>query len=126
MPAKSDPDKRHAILRSHILTAYQNINGLPCCWSAKHAGILATFLKSCPWPIETLTTAVDNRFQSEEINECADPASWIFKLVNYVKGPLDRYGKPIYRQRVGENPMDGFESATDYFERLDRQKGVTQ
>lgn len=115
MPAKSDPDKRHALLRAHILQAYQNINGLPCCWSAKHAGILAQFLKSCPWPIEALTTAVDNRFQSEEINECADPAQWIGKLPNYAKSPLDRYQKPIYRQRVSENPLDGFEDAYSYF-----------
>ena len=125
MPSTKSVDGRHSQLRAHILQAYENINRLPCCWSAKHAGILATFLRSCSWPIEALTAAVDNRFQSEEINECADPAKWIGLLVNYARGPLDRYGKPIYR-RVAENPLDGFESAADYFERLDRQKGLTQ
>lgn len=92
--ASSDP--RHAAIRAHILQAYENINGLPAIWSPKHAGILATFLKSCSWTVEILTACIDNRFQSEGINECEDPARWIHRLPNYAKGPLDQYGRPLY------------------------------
>lgn len=116
------PDSRHAPLRAHILTAYANVSGLPAPWGPKHAGILANFLRSCAWPIDKLTAAVDNRFQSDEINDCQDPAEWITKLCNYANGPLNKYGKPIYRQRMSENPMDGFEDAFTYFQRKDAGK----
>ena len=119
------PDPRHSKIREHIASLYSRENeGLTLPWSGRHAKLLADFLKATLWPLDRLLACVDARFDSEDINLCEDPLKWIPRLVNYARGPLDRYGKPIYRQRVGENPMDGFESATDYFERLDRQKGV--
>ena len=97
MPIQSNSDPRHSKLRDHILTAYQNVNdGLQCPWNGRQGAMLKRFLQSCPWPIERLTEAVDNRFQSEDINTCQDPGEWIGKLTNYARGPLDRYNKPLY------------------------------
>lgn len=119
VPAKPTPDPRHSALRAYILIAYENVTGLAAPWSAKHAGILANFLRSCPWDIGILTAAVDNRFQSQNINPCQDPCEWIMRLTNYAHGPLDKYQRPM-RRKVYSDPLEGFETAAEAFARLER------
>jgi len=92
------PDPRHAPLRDYIAKLYLESNGLTVPWSGRHGLILKQFLQACNWPIDALQTAVQNRFDSEAVNLAEDPLRWISRIPNYAKSPLDRYGKPIYKQ----------------------------
>ncbi len=114
---KPSPDPRHAPLRDHIATLYLEANRLTVPWSGRHGAIMAQFLRSCPWPIDALQTAVQNRFDSEAVNLAEDPLRWISKIPNYARSPLDRYGKPIYvgLSKSVDDWRSGFESAHEYF-----------
>jgi len=91
------PDPRHHRLMVELDRMYRAHNdGLPLPNPGRVAKRLAQFLKANPsWPAEWLREAVWFRFASKGVNTAEDPFLWINRLPNYVKAPLDKWGKPM-------------------------------
>ncbi len=90
-------DARHHRLMVELDRMYRAHNdGLPLPNPGRVAKRLGQFLKANPnWPVEWLREAVWFRFASSGVNTAEDPFLWINKLPNYVKSPLDKWGKPM-------------------------------
>jgi hypothetical protein len=95
----NSPDPRHAPIRELIGQIYAQANGgLTVPWTGRTAGILKRLLDANQrWPLEIWLRCVRNRFSSEGLNLAEDPVRWLSKLVNYARGPLNRFGEPMKR-----------------------------
>jgi len=112
---KRAAEPRHAAVRAQIAACYADANnGLAVPWDGHTGRILAQFLAALnpSWSGELLCQCVRNRFASENINPAEDPVRWIKRLPNYVRGPLNRFGKPKQAARKTQDEM-----IAEYWER---------
>jgi hypothetical protein len=88
------PDSRHAPIRERIAALYAAANGgLTVPWTGRHAKVLANLLReNSSWTLAIWLRCIENRFRSEGINPAQDPVAWINRLVDYARGPLDKFG----------------------------------
>lgn len=90
-------DSRHAPIRAEIRRLYMAATNppLPPPWTGHHGRALDRLLKANPkWPVDVWIRCVRNRFASEDINLGEDPIRWIPRLPDYVRGRLNKFGKP--------------------------------
>lgn len=100
----------HTAIRAEIARLYERANRLNVPWNGHHGKRLAALLKANPsWPLEAWLRCVHNRFASDGINPAEDPIRWIGKLVNYARGPLDKFGglKPRSHEQIVEDYWAG-------------------
>ena len=93
----SDPDPRHAPIRAEIRRLYFAATEphLPPPWTGRTAKKLDELLKAnLQWPADVWLRCIRNRFASEELNLGEDPIRWIPRLPDYVRGRLNKFGKP--------------------------------
>ena len=68
--------------------------GLAPPWNGHHGTVLKKMLGDNPsWELDRWLNCIHNRFLSGDVNVGENPISWLRKLPNYCRGPLDRYGK---------------------------------
>jgi len=89
-------DARHAPIRAEIRRLYMAATSppLPPPWTGYHGRALDRLLKANPqWPADVWIRCVRNRFASD-FNLAEDPIRWIPRLPDYVRGRLNKFGKP--------------------------------
>ena len=97
----------HGQVRAHIKACYQEHNKVACPWDGSEASALTKAIKACPaWEVDVWMRCIGNYFHSYGTNG-ARPRVWIPRLSDYVRGPLNKYGKV----EVNESRESTFERA---------------
>jgi hypothetical protein len=92
---KHSTDPRHVACKAEIFFYYRGKNDADPPWDGREGKALAMFLSSSPkLTAEGVKRILLHRADSE-VNHGDRPSMWIHQLMSFVKGPVDRYGKPM-------------------------------
>ena len=91
---KKPPDSRHEEFKTSLGKYWKSKNAVDMPWGPSDARQLSNLLAENPkLDNETFLACLRNRAKSEVVHS-SRPASWLSHALDYLNGPLDKYGKP--------------------------------
>lgn len=93
---KHSADPRHIASKEAVRAYWKSKNpDIEMPWNGMEGRRLGMLLGGSPdLTAEQVKALLRNRYQSE-VNHSDRPGKWLFSLLSYASGPIDKYGKPL-------------------------------
>lgn len=121
--AKASGETRHTRLHGMIMEWYQEWAGTTCPWNGAEGKQLQNLLTATPgWLDPQFIDCLENLSKSPEyIPKGSSPHEWLSKLPKFLKGPLDRFGRPA-ESGNGNNKKSQYQDAAEMRRQRDQRR----